>query len=317
MFNEIYQEIVKAPRIIIHRHKNPDGDAMGSQMGLYHMIRSTFPDKEVYVVGDSTRRYDFIAGREMDTIEDSLYDGALAIILDTSSEALISDERYKMASRTARIDHHLFIGKIADTEVVDSTYESCAGLVTSLAMQCPFVMTREAASALYAGIVTDSGRFRYDSTTSGTFERVSFLLKYNVDISYIYKKLYTDSIESLRLKSHFMGKACFTSNNVGYMYTTAEELKELGISAFTASRGFVNTLSDLEGVNIWVAFAESETGVLCELRSSECNINPIAVKYGGGGHAKASGASVPDRSTAMAMLADLDEMAGNCKVSEK
>ena len=69
------------------------------------------------------------------------------------------------------------------------------------------------------------------------------------------------------------------------------------------------SMADMKGVDIWVNFTETEQGVLCELRSSRYNINPIAVKYGGGGHAKASGATIPDRETAMAMLHDLDEMA--------
>lgn len=310
MFEQAYQEIENAKRIIIHRHKNPDGDAIGSQIGLLHMIKDTFSDKEVYVVGDWSKRYGFLAKSPMDEIPDSLYEEALAIILDTSSTALISDERYKLASRTLRIDHHLFCGEIADVEVIDSSYESCCGLVTTLAMETGMVVSKDAATALYAGTVTDSGRFRFDSTSAGTFERVSFLMKRDIDTSTIYRNLYTESIEALKLKAHFIAKAKFTENNVGYMYTTSQELKELGITAFGASRGYVNTLSDLEGVGIWVAFAESENGVLCELRSSDCNINPIAVKYGGGGHAKASGATVADKATAMAMLADLNEMAG-------
>jgi len=64
----------------------------------------------------------------------------------------------------------------------------------------------------------------------------------------------------------------------------------------------------LKGVDIWVNFTETEQGVLCELRSGKYNINPIAVKYGGGGHQKASGATVKDRNEAMQMLADLDRM---------
>ena len=72
----------------------------------------------------------------------------------------------------------------------------------------------------------------------------------------------------------------------------------------------VATMSDIKGVDIWVNFTETEECVLCELRSSRYNINPIAVKYGGGGHAKASGATVADRETAMAMLRDLDAMMG-------
>ena len=72
----------------------------------------------------------------------------------------------------------------------------------------------------------------------------------------------------------------------------------------------VSTMADIKGVDIWVNFTETDRGVLCELRSSRFNINPIAVKYGGGGHAKASGATVADYETAMAMLRDLDELTG-------
>ena len=77
---------------------------------------------------------------------------------------------------------------------------------------------------------------------------------------------------------------------------------------FTVSRGMVGLMADIRGVDIWANFTETENGVLCELRSSTMNINPIAVKYGGGGHAKASGATLANREEAMAMLADLDAM---------
>ena len=70
----------------------------------------------------------------------------------------------------------------------------------------------------------------------------------------------------------------------------------------------VNVMADIKGVSVWVNFTETEAGVLCELRSNRLNINPIAVKYGGGGHKKASGATVRDRETAMLMLSDLDEL---------
>ena len=70
----------------------------------------------------------------------------------------------------------------------------------------------------------------------------------------------------------------------------------------------VGVMSEIRGVDAWVNFTETEDGVLCELRSSRYNINPIAVKYGGGGHQKASGATVPNRETAMQMLADLDKL---------
>ena len=110
------------------------------------------------------------------------------------------------------------------------------------------------------------------------------------------------------MKAAFIEKIRFTQKNVAYIYTTRKELEELGITAFGAARGYVNTMADMKGVSIWAAFAEGNEGILCELRSSGPDINAIAVKYGGGGHRKASGATLDCRQTAEAMLRDLDEI---------
>ena len=157
-------------------------------------------------------------------------------------------------------------------------------------------------------MVTDSGRFRYDSTSAKTFRLASFLLEQPFDISAIYSDLYADDYSRIRRRAEFVLKIRFTRCNVAYIYTTREELAQLGMDTFSVSRGMVSTMSDIRGVDIWVNFTETDTGVLCELRSGKYNINPIAVKYGGGGHAKASGACVADRETAMAMLEDLNAL---------
>jgi phosphoesterase RecJ-like protein len=183
-------------------------------------------------------------------------------------------------------------------------------LVAHLAKEGGLRLNPIAAKALYTGMVNDSGRFRYDATTSRTFSLASFLLETPFDITEIYRHLYADSIEGKKLKAKFVLKIQFTPNNVAYIYTTKEEVAELGVDLFTISRGMVNTMADIKNVDIWCNFTETDNGVQCELRSSIYNINPIAVKYGGGGHAKASGATVADRETAMAMLQDLDNLSG-------
>jgi phosphoesterase RecJ-like protein len=101
-------------------------------------------------------------------------------------------------------------------------------------------------------------------------------------------------------------KIQFTDYRVAYIYTDRAEAESYGFDTFTISRGMVNTMGDIRGVDIWVNFTETENGVLTEIRSNKFNINPVAVKYGGGGHAKASGATLKDRSEAMAMLEDLN-----------
>ena len=308
MFEQILQKIKEYDKIVIHRHSNPDGDALGSQIGLKNIIKENFPEKTVYIVGDMNDRYAFMEGAVMDVIEDSVYDNALAIVLDTSASALISDTRYKSAKATARIDHHIFCERICDVEITDTSYESCCGLITEFAIACGLKLNSLAAKSLYTGMVTDSGRFRYDSTTSNTFRLASRLLEEKFDTGEVYAGLYADDFSHVRLRAQFILKIQFTDCNVGYIYTDKEEAKSYGVSTFTISRGMVGTMGDLRGVDVWVNFTETDDGVLAELRSSKYNINPVAVKYGGGGHQKASGATLKNREEAMAMLEDLNEI---------
>ena len=309
MFESIIALIEQYDKIIIHRHTKPDGDAMGSQIGLKKLIEANYPGKKVLCVGDGAGRYSFVQKEAPDTVSDEDFHGALAIILDTSAKALISDNRYETADATARIDHHIFCEKIAQTEVTDTSFESCCSLITALAMEAGWSVTSEAATALYTGMVTDSGRFRYDSTTPETLRRAAFLLEAGIDTQDIYRNLYSDDFSYIRLRASFVLKVKFTENNVAYIYTTAQEAAECGVDTFTISRGMVGVMGEIRGVDIWVNFTETDQGVLCELRSSRYNVNPVAVKYGGGGHEKASGATVADRESAMLMLADLDKIA--------
>lgn len=306
MFEQILNQIKNYNRIIIHRHKNPDGDALGSQIGLYLILRENFPEKEIYKVGDMTARFAFMEHSDMDEIDDSLFADALAIILDTSASHLISDERYKTAGATARIDHHIFCEKIADIEVTDTSFESCCGLITEFALEGGLSLSPASSKALYTGMVTDSGRFRYDSTSSNTHRLASELMKQDFDSNDIYSNLYADDFAFIRLRAQFILKIQFTDYRVAYIYTDKTEAQSYGVDTFTISRSMVSTMSDIRGVDIWVNFTETDNGVLAELRSSKFNINPVAVKYGGGGHAKASGATLKDKDEAMRMLEDLN-----------
>lgn len=307
MFEKILEAIKAYDTIIIHRHSSPDGDALGSQIGLKNIIKDNFPEKSVYAVGDGAKRYSFMDGSDMDEIEDSVYDGALAVILDCGAAHLISDERWKTAAKTVRIDHHIFCEKIADEEVVDTSYESCCGEITEFAVESGLALSPASAKALYTGMVTDSGRFRYDSTNSNTFRLASELMKQKFDANEIYSQLYADDFFFVKLRAQFVLKIQFTDYKVAYIYTPKAEFDSYGVDAFTISRGMVNTMGDLRGVEIWVNFTEVEEGkILVEIRSNKYTIQPVAVKYGGGGHAKACGCAVSTKEEAMALLEDLN-----------
>ncbi len=308
MFEPILDLIRAYPRIILHRHKNPDGDALGCQLGLKHILRDSFPDKEILAVGDLNDRYAFMVDEPMDAVPDESYEGALAIVLDTSAKSLIADERYATATASARIDHHIFVEQIADTEVTDTSFESCCGLVTALAMEGELTVSPTAAKLLYTGMVTDSGRFRYDSTSEQTHRMAAFLMERRFDTTDIYRNLYSDDLSFIQLRARFTLKIQTTPHRVAYIYTDRTEAEGYGVSSFTLSRGMVNVMSEVRGIDTWVNFTETADGVLCEIRSSRHNINPIAVKYGGGGHQKASGCTLSDRAEAMRLLDDLNAL---------
>ena len=312
--HEALELLKKYDTVIIHRHTNPDGDAMGSQIGLKNLLLDNFPEKKVYVVGDGAGRFSFMDGSVMDEISAETYRGALAVILDSAEHSLVSDDRYTLAEKTLRIDHHIFCEKFADVEIVETAFESCAGLVTHLAREWGLTINTSAAKALFTGIVTDSGRFRYDSTTPRTFSDAAFLLEKGFNPTEIYDKLYVDDFSMIKMRAGFVLDIRFTKNNVAYIYSDRKKVDSLGVSDFTVSRGMVNVMAEIRGVDVWVNFTESTDGtVLAELRSRNLDINKIAVKYGGGGHLKASGASLKDKAQAMEMLADLDKLVGENK----
>ena len=309
MFGEVMEKIRVYDTVIIHRHSSPDGDALGSQIGLKHILRDTWPGKKVFAVGDGAGRYAFMEDSAMDEVKDDMYRGALAVILDTSAAHLISDDRWRGAADTARVDHHLFTGRLAAAEAVDPSFESCCGMIACMAMEYGLTVSALAASSLFTGMVTDSGRFRYGGTTERTFRLAAFLMEKGVDTDAVFRGLYTQSLEDVRLRGHFFEKIRVTPHGAGYIYTDREEMKKLGKGDFEISRGMVNVMADIAEIRVWVNFTETEKGVMCELRSRDVSINPVAVKYGGGGHPRASGATVRDREEAMAMLADLDRLA--------
>ncbi len=312
MFEKIVEKIREYGTIIIHRHSNPDGDALGSQAGLARLIEDNFPDKKVYKAGDASVRFAFMTDAVPDEIPDEAYENAMAIVLDCASKSLVSDGRFENAARTARIDHHIYCETFTDDEVVDTTFESCCGMIAELARESGLRLSKESATAIFTGMVTDSGRFRYDATCARTFRLAAMLYEQDIDTNELYRNLYSDDLANVKRRASFLQKiTMYKDSAVAYMYNTAEEVEALGMDVFSVSRGMVNVMSDIRGIDVWVNFTESGGKVLCELRSSKYNINPVAVKYGGGGHKKASGAEIADRAAAFEMLEDLKILTEN------
>lgn len=307
MITKIYQTIKSYDHIIIHRHARPDGDALGSQLGLKRALELTYPNKKIYAVGDYTDRYMWIG--EMDEIDDSVYEGALVIILDTGAEYMISDDRYKLAKEIIKIDHHIPQGTYGDLVYVDTSYESCAGIIADFCFEKRYKMDKQVASYLLTGIITDSGRFRYNSTNSNTFKVASKLMDYDIDTEYIYNKLYSEKLSVVKLKAK-MTEKYEIYDNVAILINKYEDIIALGSTCIEVSRGMIGLMSGVNEIDCWASFTYDNNGdIYVEIRSNKFNINQVATKYGGGGHIQASGATIKDESLIPLIIEDIKKVA--------
>lgn len=298
-------------QIIIHRHIRPDMDAIGSQYGLYLTIKENYPEKKVYVVGDIN---DMVYQAKMHDIKDEYYINALAIITDVSVSRLVSDERYKRASDIIIIDHHQNETDIDNVTIFykDASFASASEMIVDIIKECNLRVSVEAATYLYGGMVTDTGRFLYLNSPSKTFELASFITKYNPQFQEFYDYIYTETLQKRQIKNLFSSFE-ITKNFVAYRKNDAELIKNSGLEFQSISRGMVNQMAGIKEIPIWANFTEDVENnlIVGEFRSRGIVIVDIAKKYGGGGHNHACGASLKDWNEVDLILKDFDERAKN------
>lgn len=286
---KILECIKKYDNIIIHGHSRPDGDCIGSQYGLMHLIKDNFPKKHVYVTGEMSDYVSFIG--EPKIVGEELFSNALSICLDCGNAERLSDMRYKKSLYSIKIDHHVDSPKYCDYEYIDSTAASCTQIITEFYIRFKdnLVMSKEAATALYVGLLTDTGRFKYNSVNSKTFISASILLESGIDLAYIDNKLSMEEESILRLKGYCLSKFKITDYGFAYITLTKSEISKFGVDDESAS-SLVTSISTIKNCPIWALIIESDNGIRVRLRSREPKINQIASCFNGGGHKLAAGA---------------------------
>src|SRR5699024_5835145 len=174
---KIIETIKQYDTIIIHRHVRPDPDALGSQAALKEIIKETYPEKNVYIVGEEDPSLTFLT--RMQTIDDSVYKHALAIDSETANTASIDDSRYTLAEKIIKIDHHPERDLYGDIQWVDTTASSTCEMIYDFYLkgkESGLKMNDAAARLIYAGIVGDTGRFLFTSKTKRNFQYTSDLV---------------------------------------------------------------------------------------------------------------------------------------------
>jgi bifunctional oligoribonuclease and PAP phosphatase NrnA len=287
---DILQEIKNYETIIIHGHKRPDGDCYGGQYGLKGILKTAFPNKTIYVVGEESDYVRHIG--TPDIISENDYKEALSIIVDTATSSRISDSRYVLGKKVIKIDHHIDVDAYGDINWVDTTYPAVSEMITDFAIQNQLNIPIESAIALYTGLVTDTGRFRYRGVSKRTHTLAGLLLEAGVDVEDIDSKLSQESLKVFALKGYVYSNFITVEGGLIYLKMPKEIINKYGVTDEEAA-SVVNLIGGLEGYPVWALMIEYDEEIRIRLRSSGPIINTLAEKYEGGGHAKASGARLP------------------------
>lgn len=292
LLKKIKNEIDTFETIIIFPHGRPDGDCIGTSFGLKDMIESTYPNKRVYVSGESSVFTEFIGTPEL--VDESILKSALAISVDTGGSDRIADQRYKECKKLIKIDHHIPVESFGDIEYVDTSRPAAALIILDLYLlfQDEWKMSKEGAKALFFGTLTDTGRFKYSGVDGDTFRNVAVLYDLGLETEEIYTYLDQRTEELTRFRGFLLQNFQKTQNGVVYFKVLPEYLETFGVTLDEAT-SLVNDLGVFADCPVWLLFAEYEEKIVrARMRSRGLAINELANQFDGGGHRNACGANL-------------------------
>lgn len=305
---QILEKIKEYNKIIIFRHKRPDGDATGSTKGLNRILSLTYPDKEIILQNTDFSEYLSFLGGEDEMRKTESYKDALGIVIDTATSARVSNPDFCLCKEVVKIDHHIPVESYGVINWVEEDRSSACEMIADFyaTFKDELKIDTEAATYIYCGMVTDSGRFRFRSVSGETMRLAGMLLDMGVDVDTLYANLYMKDFENLKFEAYVYDKLNITENGVAYIYVDKEMQQRFNLSQEDASAS-VSYLDSIKGSLIWLAFIDNDDGsIRVRLRSRFVTINSIGEKYNGGGHACAAGATVYSIDEMNSLIADAD-----------
>jgi len=310
MFSQIRDCIEAYDTITIFRHIKPDGDAYGSQFGLATYLKYRYPNKKIYCVGSNEGRN---AGLfpEADVVSDELIASSLAISVDTSTKDRVDDQRMFLAKETCKFDHHDSSEPYADHEVVFPKQSSCAEVIVKFIESIEPVenIPVEAATYLYAGIISDTQDFSITTANYESLELAGKLARTGFSLSEVHYLVNRQPAKIFQVTSAFRARMQFTDNHIGYGYCDKALMDEYGVE-YTDCKDLVNQFGIVGDIEAWVLFIEDyleHPGEFnASLRSRGCIVNEIASRYGGGGHKQAAGTKAMPMEKTKELLKELD-----------
>ena len=314
----ILNKIKEYNKIIIFRHFRPDGDAIGSTKGLQRILKLTYPEKKILLINNDYADYLAFLGGEDEKIADEEYKDALAIVCDTATAARISNQKYSLCREIVKIDHHIPIESYGNYEWVEEERSSTCEMIACFydTFSDELKIDTEAATYIYAGMVTDSGRFRFRDVSSETMRLAGVMLQNNIDTDVLFANLYLKDFEEFKFESYAHKKMKMTKNGVVSLFVTKAMQKKLGLTKEQASAS-VSFMDSIKGSLIWIAFIEGDGEIRVRLRSRFVKISDLAEEYRGGGHACAAGATLVSKAEMKELLAKADALLGDYKANNE
>ena len=317
VMQKILSKIKEYKSIIITRHIRPDGDAIGSSKGLREIIRATFPEKKVFVQTNDSSDYLSFLGPDDEPINPELYKDSLLIVTDTAIEDRISNLYYKTAKEIIKIDHHIDNKPYGNLSWVEDQRSSCCEMIAYFyqTFKNELKLTKEAAKLIFAGIVTDSGRFRFESTKGDTLRLAAMLLDTGIDTENLYSHLYLKDFDDFKFRSFVYDKIQITPNGVVYIFVDDEMKEKFNLSNEQAAET-ITFITEIKNCIAQIAFISMTDGTIrCRLRSRFMPINLLAEKFGGGGHQFSCGATLQKASEIQQMVEVADKMVAEYKAN--
>ncbi len=314
----VLDKIKQYDKIVIFRHKRPDGDAVGSTMGLRDVLRATYPEKDIRLINSDYADYVAFLGDEDASQPDDYLSDALGIVIDTATTDRISNPQYAMCRELIKIDHHIPIQPYGDVMWVEEHRSSACEMIAAFceAFRDELVLTPKAAAEIYTGMVTDSGRFRFRSVSGDTMRLAGMLLDVGIDTDTLYANLYLKDFNEYKFQSTVYKQMKITKNGVAYLFVDRAMQKKFHLTSEQAGAA-ISYMDSIKGSLIWIAFIENDKEIRVRLRSRFVTINPLAEQYDGGGHACASGATVHSKKEMLRLIADADRLLGEYKTTNE
>ena len=288
--NEVIETIKSYDNIVVLCHVNPDGDAIGSSLAMYHLLKKL--DKNVdIVIKDVPIKFSYLNGfNDIKSNSDKHYD--LAIIVDSATQTRInSSEILNNVGKTLLIDHHISNSKYGDINyIVDEP--ACAQIIYNIVKELGIEIDKNIGEALVNGILTDTGGLSHGDVKSSTYETIYKLSKI-INIPYVYKRtLGTVTKSEFELKKIAINNLKFYKDNkIGYSYITESDIESVNGTHYDAS-ALVNIAREIEGVYVSIFTRFFSDCIRVSLRSNNIDVNKIANKFNGGGHVLASGINI-------------------------